>query len=645
MSDAEIVDHRGRPLAGPSLVEGLRTELEEAYADRRLVERDAELLAWHVLNGQSNTRGEMEPRDRIRLVKAATEVWQRDPQAGAAVDLLNDFVFGRGVPRPRAKDEEVQKVLDETWDDPDNKLILTSYEKLVEKGTDLQIQANVFFLIFEGEDGKVKLGLLDHDRVKNVVRSEENRLRILYYAVEESKYEWDYVADHEKPVAQQAADGKPRIVYHEHYRNVDDEIAEGGLPKSPPQEKMREGRVYHLALNKTTEMAFGVPTFRRLMRWFSAYNEFMTSRVDVVKAAAAFIMKRRIRGGEAAVQRIAAQRLNSGSNLASEAWSGHQSGPAPASILNENDGVVHEALNLSTNAGNALQDGQMIRSQVSAATRFPQHYLGDAGSANLATATAMELPVLKAVEARQEVWEGVFRALADRAIEVAVKTGRLDKSPDSAFLSDDTLAEAHPTQVADEDASERDLTYEFGLPSPLKRMLAEFINALSNMVKTLDPNGTNVELSRLYLTLALQELEIEDPSSYVEKILPPGYVDPIMQAQLDATQQPQVDERGVPGQQENQTNPFGGPSQSSSNTPATYGDASGNPYNANRGVRSRTAENVAAQEARFEDLDPDVKARAADRGNEIEKLWTEDVRAVLDEELAGYHGSNGNGRH
>jgi hypothetical protein len=47
-------------------------------------------------------------------------VWMRDPLAGAAVDLMNDFTFGRGLPKPKAKDKSRPGVLDEAWDDPDN---------------------------------------------------------------------------------------------------------------------------------------------------------------------------------------------------------------------------------------------------------------------------------------------------------------------------------------------------------------------------------------------------------------------------------------------------------------------------------------------------------------------------------------------
>jgi hypothetical protein len=52
-----------------------------------------------------------------------------------------------------------------------------------------------------------------------------------------------------------------------------------------------------------------------------------------------------------------------------------------------------------------MQDAQMIRSQYSVGTGWPQSYLGDPSGTNLATATPLELKVLKMVEARQQVFD------------------------------------------------------------------------------------------------------------------------------------------------------------------------------------------------------------------------------------------------
>jgi hypothetical protein len=248
-----------------------------------------------------------------------------------------------------------------------------------------------------------------------------------------------------------------------------------------------------------------------------------------------------------------------------------QAGPRPGSILNENQGVKTEPFAVSTQAAQAAQDAQMIRSQISAAT-WPQHYLGDQSNANLATATALELPVVKKVEAFQELFEGLFRTFIDRAIQNAVDNGTLPteltdeeraklkaKKPENqtpgspppdapgaplqseppASMTDvsqngnTALSAGYEGQAEDEEDTERDLSYEFAMPSPLKRQMADLINSIANLARTFDPNNTNLELSRTLLAVALgQGLELADPAAAVDRILPEGYVDPMLAAQM-----------------------------------------------------------------------------------------------------------------
>ena len=274
--------------------------LEASDTERRMLQRDLDNLAYTALNYVGGAPQELKAIERRKLAQRARIAWMKDPQAGASVDLMNDFVFGRGMPKPKAADPEVQKCLDEAWDDPDNQLVLTSYAAQLSAGTDLSLQSNLFFLVFDdGKDGKVKLGMLDHDTVERVVRDPENRRRILYYVVNEPA-----------PVKENYATGTPdvqdisqedRVRYFAHWQNVDaaKDDAENGLRDpidEPPAAKLGDGKVYHIAINRTGEMAFGHPTMDRTLRWHSAYNAFMDARVDLMQASAAFVMKRKVKG-------------------------------------------------------------------------------------------------------------------------------------------------------------------------------------------------------------------------------------------------------------------------------------------------------------------------------------------------------------
>jgi hypothetical protein len=582
------------------------TYLEESDAERRAIQRELDLLAYTALDYTGGAPQELKSAERRKLAQRARVVWMRDPQAGAAIDLMNEFCFGRGIPKPKANDEAVQEVLDEAWDDPDNQAALTSLDAQLANGVDLSLQANLFFLVFDdGEDGKVKLGILNHDDVERVVRDPDNRLRVLYYvAREEIPPEEDYKNGQVIPLNTQL----PKTVYYEHWRNVElaveeAERGERDLPKLAPKEVMGDGKVFHVAINKTMEMSFGHPPMDRLLRWYTAYNKFMDARVDIMEGSAAFIMKRKVEGTPAQLKKMATQALSRSGAFGSGRDPDVDTGPRAASILEENKEVTHEPFKLSTGGAEAAEDARMLGAQVSAATRFPRSYYGDPGATNLATATSLELPVLKAVEARQEIFERIVRFFVDRVIERAVDAGRISdklspeeivkaKGGDSKDMGEFApagppplaLAGAHEDAVKDEADTERDLGYQFSMPSPLRRMLADLVTAIMNIAKTFDPNGTNIELSRILLTIALGEgLEMEDPAKAVEEIFPPGYQDPMMaqamqpqppspygEFQPGQPGQPQPGQPGQPGQppghpgadgrqHPGESNPYGAP--------------------------------------------------------------------------------------
>lgn len=579
--------------AGLSIVPTSERKVVEALAqDLSATTRQLDLLGWTTLDYMSQQPAGG-PADapistRREWARHARRIWQTDPMAGAAVDLMNDFTWSRGVPAPRARDPKVQEVIDAAWNDVDNKAALTTYDAQVALGTDLSLQSNLFLAVFDsGKDGKVKVSILPHDRVVNVVRDEDNPMRILYYVVEQFSQKWDFTND--RPVMQgtvsSAASGRGGVVdtsaptvlpvkYYEHWQNPNALREEGIEFQECPKDKLAEGRVYHIATNRMTDMAFGVPTMQRMLRWLSGYNEVVAARVDMAKAAAAYIMKRQVKGTPGQVSRIAQQALSRRGEMgaASLAGTGTQVPPATGSILNENEGVVHEPFKLDSGSSGALQDTQMIRAQVSAAVGWPQHYLGDAGASSLAGSTALELPVLKHVEARQELFENMFRAFIDRVIEKAVEDGKLDKSADP---NDEAVVEG--ADAEDEASTERDLSYEFSMPSPMRRMMIDLVGAVGDTARTFDPNNTNMELSRTLLAIVLGEaFEMQDPAEAVDRIFPEGYIDPAVAAAQEqaAAQQPEPPGGGDlgPGSegaptggdgQDQSTNPYGAPLEGS----------------------------------------------------------------------------------
>jgi hypothetical protein len=619
---------------GLTLVDTGYLRVQEAAAVEAFrVAEDLEELGYVAYDSMGGRPNEPSATSRRRWVQKARTVWHTDPQAGAAVELLNEFSLGRGVPKPSAKDQRVQEVIDRFWDNPQNQRVLTSYTGQLRLGNSLSVQSNVFWLIFdEGDDGQVLLSYLAHDTVENAVSDPANRQRVLYFTARKVRQEWDFKADRPK-VDLSRQHGTQKLWYYEVWGAVDEALDERGLKGKRrrdkltlteaakdtatkvserdgsvmieakddddgplvlcPADKLGEGQVFHLYENTDMEGIFGIPRMRRTIRWYTAYNEFMGARTDMMLAAAKFIMERTVKGSPRTLEAMATRAMRATSDLQERISSEDTRTLGPrggANILQQNEAVQHEPMRLDSGAGNAVQDGQMLRAQVSAGDRFPQHYLGDVGSANLAVATSMELPVLKHVEARQELIEGLFRFCIDRAIQRAVDTGQLDpEAEDSEELVGtpeegtegetldqrpmqwrvngqevmretrvvaypdgsvgyELLREAHEGKQTDEDTTGLDLGYDFGLPSPLKRMMGDVVTACVQTAQAFDPNNTNPELTRTLLTYMFAEaFEMQNAEEVVDRIFPEGYVPP---------EQAAMQQQGMGGSEPGQPNFF-----------------------------------------------------------------------------------------
>src|SRR3954447_24178909 len=70
--------------------------LELVEADYRAQSRELDLLGWSGADYLSGNEQEVTFQSRKKMAQKARVVWRQDPQAGASIDLLNSFTFGRG---------------------------------------------------------------------------------------------------------------------------------------------------------------------------------------------------------------------------------------------------------------------------------------------------------------------------------------------------------------------------------------------------------------------------------------------------------------------------------------------------------------------------------------------------------------------
>jgi hypothetical protein len=577
---------------GREIVPRDRMEVLESFeSDNRVMRKMLDFIGFTLFNYQGaqpspyRMPNDMLPQARIFFAAQALRAWMDDPTAGQQVDLYVSFVFGRGVPRGAAHDEDVQDVLDRAWNDEANKRVLTSFASLTEKGVDLALQSNVYWTVFDdGMDGMARLSMLDFEDVLDVVRHPVDKYRILYYKVTERTVEYDFTRD--AYVTPTGEKGQPAIVYHEKFGafNKDDPVMaaqdqQATLP-TPPAPRLREGKVIHLAVNKTSKMAFGVPRFRRLMRWFTAYNEVLESHVNRMKAAASIYMKQTAKGDQRKLDQLAQMATGRPSRFAEaeeiDPHGRHHMPPGPVNpgILQQNESLNHEPFKIDSGASDVAASVPQLRAQASGI--FPPTYYGqDAGS--LAGQQTVELPVLKFIEREQEQWvNDVFRPFAQANIDAAIRNGDLSEWRDPTEEEVQRI-EAHQNEGTPLDGLEldsqtgqvkRDFGFEITLPSPLKRAMGDLVSAAVEIAAAVDPMGQNPEVSRWLFGFALAEaFDVEDPQRIVDQVLPrhvaeqlaggQGEIDPETGQPRPTPNQEQATATGPDGKQHPAGNPYG----------------------------------------------------------------------------------------
>lgn len=338
------------------------------------------------------------------------------PPAGQAVRLHYTYVVGPGIPKPTAQDEDVQEVIDDWWDDPDNREF-TCHEGQCETDTRLQIDGELFIALYTNdEDGHVKCRTVDPLDVQDVITHPDDRKRVLYYRVRVHQDLYDFEQGTVQPHT-----GPEEYVYFPDWQNTD-----------PDRDPFTQQVAPYLAPNGGVMAAFaigrqglrGISPFVASNVWISQHKKFMENRAIITEALAKIAFVKTVKGGPTVVGAQAAMEQSTlTTNLSS-----FERNPAPAvgSTLVKNLGVDYEQLKVDSGAANAVQDGEMLAQMLGTGLGWPTHYILMSQEAHtLATSVVMELPVLKAMIDGQTRWSDMLTRLITFALVQAAKRGRL----------------------------------------------------------------------------------------------------------------------------------------------------------------------------------------------------------------------------
>ena len=329
------------------------------------------------------SEGYINDQDRVEAMRQSVRMYRDDPMYRDVIDAFVYFVIGKGL-KFKARDEnpDVQKHLDMFW--KENKM----------DGRDTDIVRR--YLKF----GEILIRY--HKNGPNGVPAKLPRIRLVpFWRINDFKFD---------PM-------DPESLVNMNLSSYDLNGMSTGAPEIVPAEELQ------YVVNSENEAARGEPPFLVIMRACKWYADFVLNRVVLNRFRSSYVLFKKIKGSPG--RTTGADSSQSNSTKKGLGGQMEKRLPKPGTVVTHNDAVEYDWKNPDTGAGDASQDGDLIRRYICAGSMVPEFIFGNVGDATRDNATTANSPFVRKVEFLQDLFEGVFGDMFKRVIEQGISTGAL----------------------------------------------------------------------------------------------------------------------------------------------------------------------------------------------------------------------------
>jgi hypothetical protein len=267
----------------------------------------------------------------------------------------------------------------------------------------------------------------------------------------------------------------------------------------------------------------GVSELFASREWFRVFRNFMEDRGSINAAANAFSYVRKVKGGPSSVAQVSGKigGIPMGQSAAGEPTSLQRlSRPIAGAIYDINEGIDITGLRADTGAVDAKEDARLILMTGGAGVATNLPYFGEGGDANLATAQAMELPMVKSYEDHQ-------------------KEVQTDLDEICRFVLKNAIGE---------DADDEQLNIAWDMPPIVTQDVVKFTSGWAQIVSQIAPGNAAVKLAAI--RGALETMDVPNLAGIMDEIAAEeeriAAEKEEMRQQLLAGPQPQVGPDGKP---------------------------------------------------------------------------------------------------
>jgi len=435
---------------------------------------------------------------RQDALAASRYYWHRDPLYKRAITLVRNYTFGRGVSW-NATDDDVKAIIQEFWDDPDNRRTLSRATAQWELSERIQAHGELFPVFFVNRfNGHVKTSIVEPEEIGEIVTDPNDRRKPIYYCRDHTqrRFDWnaggytgvatkrDYYPDWEAPATQAEQQRQPG----------DDPL---GVMHATVWSKRTAVYMHQWKVNSHGKR--GVPAYFAVLPWVKVTKGFLEDRATITLAAATYAFKQKIKGGANALVRAVSTWGSKVFDRYTGTGAGSRERPEGGRTFVENEASDLQQMQFDTRSGAAYQDARIFRQMIAAGTDITEPDLtGDPSVGNLASMTAMNGPQLKGFESWQQYFKDFYTDVFDFVIRMAIIHKRLGPN--------------------DAQGNKRDLTVEVDFPPIVTNDLPQFMGAIASLITAQTSAGQRYISDRRLATYILQAFGENDVELALEEL-------------------------------------------------------------------------------------------------------------------------------
>lgn len=326
---------------------------------------------------------EWDSTTREYVLSQTHAAYQRHPIANAAVEYTADFVVGDGA-NITYKAKEVEEFLECFICNPDN--AIREYER--QAVVDLQVDGELILRYFKGKP------------------DEDTGGQMVVLPMRPWELQW---------IETEMGNFRRAITYRfQRYQTRGDAPAGGTKTEF---EDVPADEILHVAINRHAYELRGRPDLYKVLPWLRADTEFLQNRARQNYWRGALIWAVKVIGATPAqVASVAAR------------WSRP---PTPGSVSVESGNVEVAPLVNPSGGSEAAEDGRQIKLRSIIGMRMAEYMFADGQNANLASATAQQLPALTRFNAYQTIMrERLWYPMIKKVLQQAIDDGLLEEEYD-----------------------------------------------------------------------------------------------------------------------------------------------------------------------------------------------------------------------